>query len=780
MDPVRWPTALAVGIAVVAGATSLSAQPTYTVIADLGSIAGRTPLGGVIRGADGALYGTTFEGGAENCGLVYRIDPAGTLSSVHEFGQSSGGCGPVGELALGPDGSLYGVAYKTSTIYKIAADGTFTVLYQFPPPLPPDPSQPEPFLVPFGPFSGPTLAPDGFFYGTTVSSDVYRISPEGAFSLVHQFQPDLQPNGLVASLTVGADGYLYGTSPTFYIIVPRDGGTLFRVNPAGGAEVLRYFFVLRDPTNGTIFSPEGAFPRGELAAGPDGEFYGATERYGPNNGDQGTILRRQPDGTIVVLHAFAADPHQVFIDGAAPQAGLILGSDGYVYGTTPAGGANGNGTIFRIGRGGGLATLRSFAEDGLKPTKGRLFEGAPGVFYGTAPSTSGGVVYELRVADALLAESRLVTTNEDQAVEGILTATGSGPTATFALVSNGSRGVATIDPVTGAFTYTPDADVNGSDTFTFVVTDGARQSNPAMVTVQIVEVNDPPVALDSSLTTPENTPVQGTLSAQDPDSPSLSFAIVTMPTKGTVDLTPFTNQFTYTPAPGATGADSFTFQASDFALPSNVATVTITVGSTPLTLSLTAPLGGETLFVGIPTAIQWMATGADRIDVHVSRDGGRSFEAIPQCSGLPGASTSCTWTPDGRPTPQARFLVVGATASGEQATASTGDLRISGAPPRLNFVGPSPNTVSIGSVQALRWNHNLGGHSFVRLELSRDGGATWEVIAPAVQNTSDHHGAVDWQVSGPATASALLRITSLSTNVSDVSKRPFSIATNTF
>ena len=154
MVPVRWPTALAVGIAVVVGATSLSAQPAYTVIADLGSIGGRAPLGGVIRGADGALYGTTSEGGAENCGLIYRIDPAGTLSRVHEFSLPDG-CKPVGELALGPDGGLYGVASEGGisaglsagygTIYKVDADGAFTVLHRF---LPATPGDPEPWLVP--------------------------------------------------------------------------------------------------------------------------------------------------------------------------------------------------------------------------------------------------------------------------------------------------------------------------------------------------------------------------------------------------------------------------------------------------------------------------------------------------------------------------------------------------------------------------------------------------------------------------------------------------------
>ena len=90
-------------------------------------------------------------------------------------------------------------------------------------------------------------------------------------------------------------------------------------------------------------------------------------------------------------------------------------------------------------------------------------------------------------------------------------------------------------------------------------------------------MNDPPVALDSSLTTPENTPVEGTLSAQDDSRAFVSFAIVATPTKGTVELTPFSNRFTYTPAPGATGADSFTFQASDFQLDSNIATVSITI-----------------------------------------------------------------------------------------------------------------------------------------------------------------------------------------------------------
>ena len=99
-------------LAVLAGTGDLDAQVTFDVVADLGSIGGAAPLGGVIRGADGALYGVTSEGGgADNCGVVYRLDATGVLTPIHEFSRPDG-CQPMGELALGPDGSLYGVTRK--------------------------------------------------------------------------------------------------------------------------------------------------------------------------------------------------------------------------------------------------------------------------------------------------------------------------------------------------------------------------------------------------------------------------------------------------------------------------------------------------------------------------------------------------------------------------------------------------------------------------------------------------------------------------------------------
>lgn len=387
-------------VAVLASPPDLFAQVTYDIVADLTTVGGAAPLGGVTRGADGALYGTTSLGGAENCGIVYRLDAAGRLSLIHEFSEPDG-CRPMGELALGPDGSLYGVASQggyanellpagSGTIYRIASDGTFTVLYRLPPPAVGDT-----YLAPFWPRAGLTLGPDDFFYGTLFSSDVFRISPDGAFALVRQFSaPD--PQELEAAVVFGPDGYLYTTTQTHLLATTRaDRGSVFRVSLAGDSEELRHFYFFTAP-DGAPSSPEGGYPAGEVVVRPEGTLYGANRQYGPNAAtDRGTIFRRDSDGTFTVLHAFSESLDHSYPDGATPVGGLIFGADGQIYGKTLAGGADGSGTIFSIDHDGVFTTLQSFPQDGYSQTKGRLFEPAPGVFYGTATSETGGVVYRV-------------------------------------------------------------------------------------------------------------------------------------------------------------------------------------------------------------------------------------------------------------------------------------------------------------------------------------------------------------------------------------------------
>src|SRR5262249_50835000 len=104
-------------------------------------------------------------------------------------------------------------------------------------------------------------------------------------------------------------------------------------------------------------------------------------------------------------------------------------------------------------------------------------------------------------------------------------------------------------------------------------------SNDATVSITVNAVNDPPVASNASVTTNEDTPVSGTVTATDIDSPTLTFAVVAQPTRGTLSFNTSTGAFTYTPNANLNGPDSFTFKANDGPLDSNVATVSITVNA---------------------------------------------------------------------------------------------------------------------------------------------------------------------------------------------------------
>ncbi len=122
----------------------------------------------------------------------------------------------------------------------------------------------------------------------------------------------------------------------------------------------------------------------------------------------------------------------------------------------------------------------------------------------------------------------------------------------------------------GAFSFTPAANFNGTDTFTYKASDGTAQSNPATVTITVTPVNDAPTAAADTYDTPEDTAL--TIAApgvlgndSDPDSSTLTAAVVTGPGHGTLTLNPFN------------GTDTFTYRANDGTLDSDLATVTITV-----------------------------------------------------------------------------------------------------------------------------------------------------------------------------------------------------------
>jgi hypothetical protein len=151
---------------------------------------------------------------------------------------------------------------------------------------------------------------------------------------------------------------------------------------------------------------------------------------------------------------------------------------------------------------------------------------------------------------------------------------------TATVISNSSVGTLTLN-LDGSFAYVPETDYTGPVTFTYVASDGEDTSNTATVTINVTAVNDPPVAVDDSYSTPENTTltigVPGVLeNDNDPDNDPLTAIVVSNPSVGTLTLNP-DGSFTYVPETDYTGPVTFIYVASDGEDTSNTTTVTINV-----------------------------------------------------------------------------------------------------------------------------------------------------------------------------------------------------------
>ncbi|MFC1388691.1 MAG: retention module-containing protein, partial [gamma proteobacterium symbiont of Clathrolucina costata] len=188
------------------------------------------------------------------------------------------------------------------------------------------------------------------------------------------------------------------------------------------------------------------------------------------------------------------------------------------------------------------------------------------------------------VNDAPIATDDTVGTNEDTPVTVDVLPNDSDPdgdTLTVTAVTQGTNGSVTIDPVSGNPVYTPDADFNGTDTFTYTIDDGNGGTDTATVTVTVGAVNDAPVAVDDSIGTDEDVPVTVNVlpNDSDPDGDTLTVTAVTQGTNGTVTIDPVSGNPIYTPDADFNGTDTFTYTIDDGNGGTDTATVTVTVGA---------------------------------------------------------------------------------------------------------------------------------------------------------------------------------------------------------
>ncbi len=213
------------------------------------------------------------------------------------------------------------------------------------------------------------------------------------------------------------------------------------------------------------------------------------------------------------------------------------------------------------------------------PAHGALSGAAPNLTYTPATNYTGPDSFTFRVTDGSLtsapatvqimisgtndaptANPQSVTTAEDTAKVITLTATDpEGDPMTFWIATSPAKGNLAGTPPN--VTYTPFANTNGADSFTFRVSDGVLTSTPATVSITITPSNDTPVANDGSYTTMQDTAIGIALSSWDPDGDTLNF-VCSSPSHGTITTGAFPN-ITYTPNPGWVGQESFSYTVTD-------------------------------------------------------------------------------------------------------------------------------------------------------------------------------------------------------------------------
>lgn len=188
------------------------------------------------------------------------------------------------------------------------------------------------------------------------------------------------------------------------------------------------------------------------------------------------------------------------------------------------------------------------------------------------------------VNDQPVAAADSYSSDEDTAVSGNVLdndADAEGSPLHAALESGPSHGTIALAD-NGTFTYTPDPDFHGTDSFTYTASDGSAVSAPALVSITVRSVNDAPVAGADAYTTDEDTelsvPAPGVLGNDSDVDGDVLTAIVVAPSHATIVLNS-DGSFSYTPQPDFHGTDSFTYHATDGTATSGETKVTITVTS---------------------------------------------------------------------------------------------------------------------------------------------------------------------------------------------------------
>ncbi len=284
---------------VMAAPATVKLSTLYSFCSQGNCVDGATPYAGLVQASQGNFNGTTYAGGSNNEGTIFEISAGGQLSTLYSFCSQtncSDGSAPYAGLLQTTGGNFYGTtenggATGNGTVFKISPAGTLTTLHSF--------DGTDGFI----PYAGLIQVAGHDFYGTTaggesgtnVSGTVFKITAKGKLTTLYSFcsKPNCTDGANPwAVLVRGADRNFYGTTAAggTYICKTRGKqkigcGTVFKITPKGKLTTL-YNFCSRGGSNCT----DGAGPLAGLLKASDGSFYGTTtdggalcERHGFQN-----------------------------------------------------------------------------------------------------------------------------------------------------------------------------------------------------------------------------------------------------------------------------------------------------------------------------------------------------------------------------------------------------------------------------------------------------------------------------------------------------------------
>ncbi|MEH7507273.1 tandem-95 repeat protein, partial [Priestia megaterium] len=407
------------------------------------------------------------------------------------------------------------------------------------------------------------------------------VNPDGTYT----YTPNENYNGVDSFSVVVSDGQ-GGTAVSTITI------TILPVNDPPVGPVVVTLVTNEDTAVSsqiTAFDPDGEVltyslqdppTNGVAVVNPDGTFtYTPNGNY--NGPDTFTVLISDPSGTFIVTNVFVTVT-PVNDAPVVPNYEFVINEDTSLNSQVVATDVDGNSLTYGLLTGPANGTVVVNSDGTYTYTPNENYNGVDSFSVVVSDGQGGTAVSTITITILPVNDPPVgpvvvtLVTNEDTAVSGQITAFDpDGEVLTYSLQDPPTNGVAVVNP-DGTFTYTPNGNYNGPDTFTVLISDPSGAFIVTNVFVTVTPVNDAPVVPNYEFVINEDTSLSSQVVATDVDGNPLTYGLLTGPANGTVVVNS-DGTYTYTPNENYNGVDSFSVVVSDGQGGTAVSTITITI-----------------------------------------------------------------------------------------------------------------------------------------------------------------------------------------------------------